>query len=107
MYKKIFLNQIHPTQKNHFILCKLRLSKMTSSFSTKLGNFLYKICFPLYKVTYASFKNKQDTFEIELLKKHIRPDNTVLDIGANIGFYATILSDLVGDKGSIHCYYRT
>lgn len=77
---------------------------MASSFSIKLGNFLYKMCFPLYKVTYASFKNKQDAFEIELLKKHIQPGNTVLDIGANIGFYATILSDLVGDKGTIHCF---
>lgn len=77
---------------------------MASSFSIKLGNFLYKVCFPLYKVTYASFKNKQDAFEIELLKKHIKPGDTVLDIGANIGFYATILADLVGDKGTIHCF---
>ena len=53
---------------------------------------------------YAMFKNKQDAFEIELLKKHIKKGDTVLDIGANIGFYATILSDLVGDNGNIHCF---
>lgn len=77
---------------------------MASSFSIKLGNFLYKTSFPLYKKMYSVFKNKQDAFEIELLKKYIKPGDTVLDIGANIGFYATILSDIVGEKGKIHCF---
>jgi FkbM family methyltransferase len=53
---------------------------------------------------YSVFKNKQDAFEIELLKKHIKKGDTVLDIGANIGFYATILSNIVGEKGKIHCF---
>jgi FkbM family methyltransferase len=77
---------------------------MSSSLSIKLGNFLYKTSFPLYKKMYSVFKNKQDAFEIELLKKHIKPGDTVLDIGANIGFYATILSDIAGEKGKIHCF---
>ncbi len=77
---------------------------MASSFSIKLGNFLYKTSFPLYKKMYSVFKNKQDAFEIELLKKHIKPGDTVLDIGANIGFYATILSDIIGENGKIHCF---
>lgn len=74
------------------------------SFSIKLGNFLYKNAFSLYKPMYKLFKNKQDAFEIELLKKHIKQNDTVLDIGANIGFYATILSDIVGEKGLVHCF---
>jgi FkbM family methyltransferase len=53
---------------------------------------------------YYSFKKKQDAFEIELLKKHIRKNDVVLDIGANIGFYAEIISELVGEKGHVHCF---
>lgn len=53
---------------------------------------------------YSVFKHKQDAFEIELLKQHIKQGDTVLDIGANIGFYATILSNIVGEKGKIHCF---
>lgn len=53
---------------------------------------------------YSAFKNKQDAFEISLLKQHIKKGDSVLDIGANIGFYATILSDLVGEKGKVHCF---
>ena len=74
------------------------------SFSIKLGNFLYKHAFVLYKPMYTLFKNKQDAFEIALLKKYIKPGDTVLDIGANIGYYAEILSNIVGEKGTVHCF---
>jgi FkbM family methyltransferase len=74
------------------------------SFSIRLGNFLYNNVFALYRPLYYTFKHQQDKFEIELLKKIIKPGDTVLDIGANIGFYASIVSDLVGDKGTVHCF---
>lgn len=74
------------------------------SFSIKLGNFLYKNAFGIYKPMYRLFKNKQDAFEIDLLKKYIQKNDVVLDIGANIGFYATILSDIVSEKGVVHCF---
>ncbi len=74
------------------------------SFSIKLGNFLYSHAFWLYRPLYTVFKNRQDQFEIELLKKHIQSGDIVLDIGANIGFYATLISELVGDKGKVHCF---
>ncbi len=77
---------------------------MESSFSIKLGNFLFKNCFPLYKITYQSFKQKQDAFEISLIKKYTKPNDTVLDIGANIGFYAELLSNAVGANGKVHCF---
>jgi FkbM family methyltransferase len=74
------------------------------SFSIKLGNFLYKHAFALYRPLYTSFKNRQDAFEIKLLEQHLRPGDVVLDIGANIGYYALILSRLVGKKGRVHCF---
>jgi FkbM family methyltransferase len=77
---------------------------MASSLSIALGNFLYKNCFPIYKLTYKTFKEKQDAFEISLMKKYIKAGDTVLDIGANIGFYAEILSGIVGEKGTVHCF---
>lgn len=77
---------------------------MASSFSIKLGNFLYKNAYPLYKSMYTVFKNKQDAYEIALLKKHVKPGDTIFDIGANIGYYAKILSALTGEKGKVHCF---
>lgn len=77
---------------------------MASKFSIALGNFLYKTFFPIYKITYKTFKEKQDAFEISLMRTYIKPGDHVLDIGANIGFYAEILSGIVGKKGKVHCF---
>lgn len=77
---------------------------MASSFSLKLGNFLYKNAYPLYKVMYTVFKNKQDAQEIALLKQIIKPGDVILDIGANIGYYAKILSDFTGQQGRVFCF---
>lgn len=70
----------------------------------KIGNWLYKNCFPLYNLTYKRFKLKNDAEEIRILKSIIKPGFQVLDIGANIGFYAQILSECVGKEGSVYCF---
>ena len=75
-----------------------------SSLSIKIGDLLYKTAFPIYNFIYPIFKNRQDKREISILKEHIRPGNHVLDIGANIGFYSNILSELVGREGHVHCF---
>lgn len=70
----------------------------------KFGNWLFKNCFPLYNFTYRRFKLKNDRHEIEVLKKIIKPGDNVLDIGANIGFYARLLSEMTGPEGQVYCF---
>ncbi len=70
----------------------------------KIGNFLYKYCFPLYNFSYAKFKAKNDKTEIDLLHKIIKPGDSILDIGSNIGFYAKILSSFTGENGKVYCF---
>ena len=74
------------------------------SFSIRLGNFLYRYCFFIYRPLYTLFKNRQDAFEIRLLKENLKEGDQVLDIGANIGYYARIISRLVGNSGHVHCF---
>jgi len=74
------------------------------SLSIKLGNFLYKNAFRVYKPLYSIYKNRQDAFEIALLKDHVHRNDVVLDIGANIGFYAAIFAAIVGENGEVHCF---
>ena len=70
----------------------------------KLGNCLYYHFFPLYRLLYPLFKNRQDAVEIAWMRRLVRPGSTGLDIGANIGFYTRLLSDLIGPKGHVHAF---
>jgi len=70
----------------------------------KIGDFLFRHAFFLYNFIYPRFKRRQDRYEIDLIKKILKPGDTVLDIGANIGFYTSFFSALVGKSGKVHCF---
>ncbi len=77
---------------------------MSQSFSIKLGKFLYKNAFPIYNRLYPVFKRKQDASELKLICSLVKPGASVLDIGANIGFYTEVFSKLVGPSGQVHAF---
>jgi len=79
-------------------------NKIAQQFSIRLGNILFRNFFPLYNILYPRFKNRQDAEEIEFLSKTIKPGDTILDIGANIGFYSKILAGLTGPAGKVYCF---
>lgn len=39
--------------------------------------------------------------DVEVFRRHIRPGNAVLDVGANIGHHTVVFSKLVGDGGRV------
>lgn len=69
-----------------------------------LFNRLYRVCFPLYRVLYFSYKRFSDRDKIGLITRHVRPGMSVLDIGANIGFYTMLLSRSVGKNGTVYAF---
>lgn len=69
-----------------------------------LFNRLYKWCFPLYRILYFSYKRFSDRDKISLIKRHVKPGMTVLDVGANIGFYTILLSRSVGKDGTVYAF---
>src|ERR1035437_5563169 len=77
---------------------------MLQSFSIRLGKFLYNNAFPLYNGIYPIFKRKQDAQELKLISSIVKPGFNILDIGANIGFYTKVFSELTGPKGSVHAF---
>jgi FkbM family methyltransferase len=69
-----------------------------------LFNRLYKSYFPLYKLFYFAYKRYSDRDKISLIKSHVKPGMTVLDVGANIGFYTILLSQSVGKDGAVYAF---
>jgi FkbM family methyltransferase len=45
-----------------------------------------------------------DQAEIRLLKRLLNPGDTFLDIGANVGYYSLVASQLVGSSGHVHAF---
>jgi fibrillarin-like rRNA methylase len=79
-------------------------AKIAQKFSITVGNLLYRKFFPLYNILYPRFKMRQDAEEIEFLKRTIKKGDTVLDIGANIGFYSKLLAGLTGESGKVYSF---
>lgn len=67
-------------------------------------NFFYKRVFCIYKAFYFCYKRFSDREKIRLIRKTVKKGMTVLDIGANIGFYSILLSRLVGPSGKVIAY---
>ncbi|MEI6137670.1 MAG: FkbM family methyltransferase [Mariniphaga sp.] len=77
---------------------------MANKIVILIGNWLYNNMYILYKPLYFLFKYYTDRNEIALLKSVVKPGITILDIGANIGFYTTIFSKAVGPKGQVSSF---
>lgn len=54
------------------------------------------------EILYHSFWKKFYTEEKNQIKDIIKKDDIVLDVGGNLGFFALILSDLVGGNGKVY-----
>ena len=70
----------------------------------KLGNHLFRWCYPVYRPVYEIFKATSDRNERQLLRACIQPGMTVVDLGANIGVYSVFLSSLVGPQGQVFSF---
>jgi len=73
-------------------------------FFLRLGNIIYRKFYTVYKPLYFLYKRSREKQEIAFFKKVVRKNMTVVDIGGNIGFYAALFSNLVGDSGSVHVF---
>ena len=56
------------------------------------------------ELLYHTFWDKLYREEIAKIKNYIKPGDTVIDVGGNLGFFVLILSELVGVTGKIYSF---
>jgi len=77
---------------------------MNGRLTLRLASFLYKNAYFLYKPLYFRYKFQKDKNHLALIRKIVKQGSTVVDIGANIGFYSAFLSEVVGTRGHVYCF---
>jgi FkbM family methyltransferase len=77
---------------------------MNGGLSLRLASLLYTNAYSIYKPLYFRYKYRKDKFNLELIRKFIKPGSTIIDIGANIGFYSSFFSRLTGSNGHVYCF---
>ena len=70
----------------------------------RCANVLYKNAFRMYYPFYRLYKIIRERDEYALLKRSIKPGNTVIDIGANIGVFTRFMARLTGNGGLVHAF---
>jgi FkbM family methyltransferase len=65
----------------------------------------FEIRLPLRYARYYENNYESETFKF--FEKNIRPDQTILDIGAHIGLYSVFFSKKVGNAGKVICFEPT
>ncbi len=80
-------------------------------FAEKVLYKLSGLSFFSHRVTLASgltakaeYAASGDSLELQIVRKIIRPGDTCIDVGANIGIYALSMSVAAGAKGDVHAF---
>ncbi|MFH0730693.1 MAG: FkbM family methyltransferase [Pseudomonadota bacterium] len=55
-------------------------------------------------IGHGIIKGQYESEEVDFLKSVVKPGDTVLDIGANIGFFTIVMADLIGETGKSYSF---
>lgn len=80
------------------------MTRQLTDLIYRFFDVIYKNNFAIYKWIYFNYKHIIDRHEIEIMKKVVKPGMVVVDVGANIGFYTLLMSDLVGETGVVYAF---
>lgn len=77
-------------------------SERTNRF--RLGEWLFHNFYSLYAPTYNLYKKHIDRFGLRLTQNAVGEGSVILDVGANIGVFSVLFSDMVGPEGRVHAF---
>jgi FkbM family methyltransferase len=72
--------------------------------TARVSDYLFRHAFPLYALLYERYKRAAERDVIACIRRLVRPGDRVVDVGANIGFYAELLAECAGPTGAVYAF---
>jgi FkbM family methyltransferase len=72
--------------------------------SARLAAALFEHAFPVHRVLYDAYKRVGERQQVRLIPRLVKPGDRVADVGANIGFYTSLLAHRVGTQGCVYAF---
>ncbi len=70
----------------------------------RIENIDFEFDLDMYRGTAPMYYGSYALPIVEAMKRTLRPGDTFLDVGANIGYLSAIAAGLVGVSGQVHCF---
>jgi len=101
----IFLNLLqYPEVRDTLNLDLQRRFAGTYPIKMECGATVFGFTWDYYVSDFTRRDGSWEKDHIAIFQKYVKPGDTVLDIGANIGCHAAVLATLVGPTGEVHAF---
>src|SRR5579859_6113813 len=89
-----------------FIVANPHFSMLHDDWIIKITKYGFRLFVYLREVAISKniLLDNYEKAEVAFVQSVVKPGHTVIDIGANIGFYAMLFSSIVGPAGQVHAF---
>lgn len=97
--------------RNPSLFCRIALAKLNTArpmpplpVARRINNILFEYDLEGYRGTPPMYFGSYALLVIDVMKRFLRPGDTFIDVGANIGYLSAIAAGLVGTSGQVHAF---
>jgi FkbM family methyltransferase len=97
--------------RNPALFCRVMLSKINSTRTMpplpaqrRINNVVFEYDLSHYRGTAPMYFGSYAPLVIAAMKRHLKPGDVFLDVGANIGYLSAIAAGIVGAQGQVHAF---
>ncbi len=97
--------------KDPALFCRLMFAKLNTArrmppmpVRKYMGDIVFEFDLEHYRGTVPMYFGSYALVLVQAMKRFLRPGDTFIDVGANIGYLSAIGAGLVGASGQVHCF---
>lgn len=97
--------------KDPALFCRLMLAKLNTArrmpmmpVRKRIGDVVFEFDLEHYRGTAPMYFGSYALVLVQAMTRFLRPGDTFIDVGANIGYLSAIGAGIVGPRGQVHCF---